>query len=206
VSDEVRDRLVRQTQELRGERVAVAILFSDIRSYSTFSEGRDPALVVAQLNAYFDRMVGCIRAEGGMVDKFIGDAVMAVFGGVAAVDEPCQSALRAARRMRGALAELNHEWTEQGESTFEHGIGIAYGDVVQGPLGSAERKEFTVIGDPVNVASRIEGLTKTHSHAIIVTDEVASRLDEATRGELVSLGAERVKGKLQPVEIHGVKE
>ena len=206
VSDEVKDRLVHDTQESVGEQVSLAVLFSDIRGYSTFSEGRSPEAIVSHLNRYFDRMVECIRTEGGVVDKFIGDAVMAVFGGVAKVDDPCAAALRAARAMRRALAELNQEWAAAGEPTFDNGVGIDYGKVLQGPIGSLDRKEFTVIGDPVNTASRVEGLTKEYPHHIIVTADVHARLDPAHAAALINLGEAQVKGKLQPVALYGVPE
>ena len=92
------------------------------------------------------------------------------------------------------------------EPTFDNGVGIEFGDVLQGPIGSADRKEFTVIGDPVNTASRVEGLTKQLRHGIIVTAEVRERLPEEMRARLVALGEETVKGKQKPVELFGVPE
>jgi adenylate cyclase len=203
VSGEVKDAILRHTRESKGERKQVAVLFSDLRGFSTFAEGRDPAEVVARLNAYLQRMVAAIQAEGGVVDKFIGDAVMAVFGGVLELPDPASAAVRAARRMRQSLAELNTAWRAEGLEPFESGIGIHYGEVLQGPIGSEHRKEFTVIGDAVNTASRIEGLTKDKGASLLVTADLYERLAASERAGFQPLGETLVKGRRQSLVIYG---
>ena len=160
VSPEVKDAILSNPNRSRGQRRRAAVLFSDLRGFSTFSEGRDPESVVEHLNQYLERMVEAIVSEGGVVDKFIGDAVMATFGGVNEIASASSAALRAARQMRRALAELNAEWRGHQGASFENGIGIHFGEVIVGPIGSRQRREFTTIGDTVNVAARVEGLTK----------------------------------------------
>ncbi len=206
VSDEIREKIIAEKAALTGENREVAVLFSDIRAFSTFSEGRSPEEVVTHLNEYFERMVAAVQSAGGVVDKFIGDAVMAVFGGVVELDNPAEAALDAAVAMREGLAQLNAEWTAAGRPTFDNGVGIHFGDVVQGPLGSPNRKEFTVIGDAVNTASRLEGLCKGHGRPIIVSEAVAERLPAAKRDRCEDLGAVQVKGKAEEIRIHGVSD
>ena len=171
------------------------MLFADIRNFTAYSERCEPEQIVQQLNAYFEQMVRCIAAEQGTVDKFIGDAVMAVFGGLVDVDNPCDSALRAAQAMRKSLLELNAGWAGQGLRTFENGIGLHYGPVLQGPIGSSARKEFTIIGDTVNISARLESLTKEYDQKVLCSSAFAHRLSPNAREQLVDLGEVRVRGR-----------
>ena len=202
VSPEIRDKIVRGAV---GERVEAVILFSDLRGFSTYSEGRQPEEIVGQLNQYFDSMVACIRADGGLVDKFIGDAIMAVFEPSTGAAEPVGAAVHCARSMRRELLALNERWARDDIVPFDNGIGVHVGNVVQGPLGSADRKEWTVIGDAVNSAARIESLTRSHDCSIIITDAVFDRLPPETREGFENLGATTVKGKKQPLVIYGAR-
>lgn len=194
VSPEVQEKLVRERAHLTGERKVVAVLFSDLRGFTTLSEGRSPAEVVELLNRYFDRMVRAINKHGGTVDKFIGDAVMATFGGLLPVDNPAAAALDAALEMRAELKALNAELPG-----LDNGIGVHFGEVLQGPIGSAERKEFTVIGDVVNTASRLESATKELKAHVVLSDALVSALPEARRAGLRKLGEVMLKGKEKPV-------
>ncbi|HOX42151.1 MAG TPA: adenylate/guanylate cyclase domain-containing protein [Myxococcota bacterium] len=203
VSEEVRERICQEKKELVGERREVVVLFSDLRGFTTFSEARQPEEVVRRLNAYFDAMVGCITSRGGVVDKFIGDAIMAVFGGLVPLACPARAALEAAQAMRARLAALNADAATRGEEPLENGIGLHLGPVVQGPIGSAERKEFTVIGDAVNTAARLEGLTKEHPQRILATAAVWAALPAGLQALGVPRGRARVKGKTAELEIYG---
>ncbi|OHD57085.1 MAG: hypothetical protein A2Y33_09170 [Spirochaetes bacterium GWF1_51_8] len=203
VSEEVKEKLIREKSGTIGEVHRIAVLFSDIRSFTAFSESRSPTQVVGHLNRYFNRMVECITAHGGVVDKFIGDAVMAYFGGLTPLEYPCDHAVRAAIAMRAALADLNREWTKLGEPVFENGIGIHYGEALLGTIGSLDRQEFTVIGDTVNLASRIEGLTKDYANPLIVTDTLYSCLPRELQDCFLPLGETKVKGKETVVKIWG---
>jgi class 3 adenylate cyclase len=204
VSQEVKDRIVSEKSELVGERRNVVILFSDLRGFSSFSEGREAEAIVALLNRYFDAMVGCISAHGGTVDKFMGDAVMAVFGGLVPLRNPAEAAAAAALAMRAKLAELNADLTASGLAPLENGIGLHYGEVLQGPIGSQERKEFTVIGDAVNVASRLESLTRDSGHRILLSEAVRERLPVALAARTVAVGPTKLKGKQAEVNVFAI--
>jgi adenylate cyclase len=201
VSAEVRDKVVREGGHPRGERHVVAVLFSDLRGFTSWSERTPPAEVVERLNQYFDRMVAAIDAHGGTVDKFIGDAVMAVFGGVRQLDRPADAALAAARAMRRELDALNAQWTGAGLPPLDNGIGVHFGEVLQGPIGAASRKEFTVIGDTVNTASRIEGTTRELGVGIVLSADAARALSPTLQEGLRPLGEVQLKGKTRIVAV-----
>ncbi len=203
VSDEVKDKIVRERHGLVGENKELAILFCDLRGFSTLSEGLAPEAIVVQLNEYFDRMTECIVSEGGTIDKFIGDAIMAVFGGVRELGNPSASAFHAALKMLGVLRLLNTEREQRGLPALKNGIGIHYGSALLGAIGAAERKDFTVIGDSVNIASRIEGLCKELGSDLLISAEVAEHLPPASRSALIELGQFPVKGRQQPVRLFG---
>ncbi|HEY3356363.1 MAG TPA: adenylate/guanylate cyclase domain-containing protein [Polyangia bacterium] len=205
VSPEVKERIIRDKLGVIAERRQVAVLFSDIRSFTTRAEEADAEALVAQLNEYFDAMVTAITGNGGVVDKFVGDAIMAVFGGVIDLPNPATAALDAAGEMQRRLADLNAGWARRGIPPIAVGIGIHHGEVVQGTIGSAERKDFTVIGDAVNTAARLETLTKEKGFPVIVSRAVVDLLPEPRRAGCEPLGAARLKGKQREVEVFGVR-
>mgnify|MGYP001611013991 CR=1 FL=1 len=177
---------------LGGRQTEVAVLFTDIRNYTALSERRSPPEIVALLNEHFTRIVDRVHAEGGVLDKFIGDAAMAVFG----LDDPttaCERAVRAALAIR-----------ENMDGRLETGIGIHYGPVVAGNIGSAERLEYTVIGDAVNVAARLESLTKELAAPLAISAAVHDRLPEDLRARFASRGEHALKGKAAAVPVYSV--
>lgn len=185
---------------LDGERAFLCVLFSDVRGFTTLSEGREPEAVIGVLNRYFDRMAPQIHAFGGSVDSYMGDGIMAHFGHPGTVKNPCQAAFEASQAMLDALKELNRELAAEGHPELRIGIGLHAGEAVVGYLGSKERHEYTAIGDTVNVASRVEGLTKDAGHPLVVTEAVAERLDR--RETLVPLGPRPLKGHT-PMPVFG---
>ena len=191
-------------QSLGGVMKPAAILFSDIRGYSAVSAKLDPQTLVTQLNEYLSAMVGCVFRHGGTLDKFIGDAVMAVWGnaksGGARADTI--SAVRAALEMRTELERLNRDWRKRGLPELRIGIAINQGDVVVGNIGSAQRMEFTVIGDAVNVSWRLQELTKTLGANLLVSGSVSALVVEEF--ELESLGKSRVAGQDHDMEVYAV--
>src|SRR5438067_2371162 len=186
---------------LRGVRIPATILFSDIVGFTTLTESADPEKLVAQLNEYLSRMTGAVFENNGTLDKFIGDAVMAVWGNGSSrgVAEDAKACARAALAMRRELAALNEQWAARGIAPFHFRIGINHGDVLGGNIGSQEKADPTVIGDAVNLASRLEALTRTYSVDILV----GARAAELIRDEfdLRSVALVQVKGKTEPVEI-----
>jgi len=189
--------------ELGGRQVDVAVLFSDLRNFTPLSERLAPRELVAFLNEYFAEMVEELHAAGGVVDKFIGDAVMAVFG-LEGREDPCGRALDAALGMQVRVEELNTRLEVRGLPPVACGVGIHFGPVIAGNIGSPERLEYTVIGDSVNVAARLESKTKELGVGVAVSAEVRKRLDGARREKLRELGAQELKGKSAAVEVYGV--
>jgi adenylate cyclase len=186
---------------LRGVRVPATILFSDLIGFTTLSEKADPEALVLQLNEYLSRMTSVVFRNGGTLDKFIGDAIMAVWGNVRSfgMAQDTKACVRAALGMRRELRQLNQKWREEGRMGLGMGIGINQGEVVVGNIGSHERMDPTVIGDSVNLASRLEGLTRIYGADILVGSSVA----ELARDEvhLRSVARVQVKGKSKPVDI-----
>ena len=186
---------------LRGMRVPVTILFSDLIGFTTLAEKADPEALVAQLNEYLSRMTSVIFSNGGTLDKFIGDAIMAVWGNVRSLGtaQDAKSCARAALGMRRELSQLNQTWREQGRMGLGMGVGVNHGEVIVGNIGSQERMDPTVIGDAVNLASRLEGLTRIYGVDILVGASAA----ELVRDEvyLRSVARVQVKGKTKPVDV-----
>ena len=186
---------------LRGMRVPVTILFSDLIGFTTLAEKADPEALVAQLNEYLSRMTSVIFSNGGTLDKFIGDAIMAVWGNVRSLGtaQDAKNCARAALGMRRELNQLNQTWREQGRMGLGMGIGVNHGEVIVGNIGSQERMDPTVIGDAVNLASRLEALTRTYGLDMLVGASVA----ELVRDEvyLRSVARVQVKGKTKPVDV-----
>ena len=186
---------------LRGARVPVTILFSDLIGFTTLSEKADPEALVAQLNEYLTQMTSVVFSNGGTLDKFIGDAIMAVWGNVRSLGtaQDAKNSVRTALGMRRELRELNQKWRDQGRMGLGMGIGINQGEVIVGNIGSLERMDPTVIGDSVNLASRLEGLTRVYGVDILVGASAA----ELVRDEfhLRSVARVQVKGKTKPVDV-----
>jgi len=192
--------------ELGGTMRNVTILFSDIRDYTKISENIETEELVRQLNVYFGEMVECVTANRGTFHKFIGDAVMAVWGDIAAVsagaEADARSAVDAALEMRSRLTALNILRTADGLLPLRIGIGLNHGEVLVGQIGAAQRSEFTVIGDSVNVASRLEGMTKEFHTDLAIGESVAVLLGD---GYLTRrLGRIQLKGKSKPMLVFEV--
>jgi adenylate cyclase len=191
-------------QSLGGVIKPATILFSDIRGYSSVTARSDPQALVAQLNEYLTVMVECVFRFGGTLDKFIGDAVMAVWGNTRSdgVRNDAANAVRAALAMREELARLNESWAARGLPLLRIGVAINHGEVVVGNIGSPQRMEFTVIGDAVNVSWKLQELTKDLGTELVVGENVMALVIEEF--ELRSLGKATVKGLSQPLEIFEV--
>ncbi|MBA3831377.1 MAG: adenylate/guanylate cyclase domain-containing protein [Chthoniobacterales bacterium] len=186
---------------LKGVRIPATILFSDIIGFTSLTENADPEALVRQLNEYLSRMTTAVFENDGTLDKFIGDAVMAVWGNVRSHGpaEDTRMAVRTALAMRRALRALNKDWFARGIAPFAIGIGINQGDVLGGNIGSQEKADPTVIGDAVNLASRLESLTRVYGLDILLGPTAT----EFVRDEfhLRSVARVQVKGKTEPVEI-----
>ncbi len=180
----------------------ICVLFSDVRDFTTLSEKMPPEIVTAVLQRYFDRMVKAVHKFNGTVDKFIGDGLMVLFGAPRKSDDPCGDAVQCSLEMMSELDALNREFEREGLPTLTIGIGVNYGSVTVGNIGSSERHNYSAIGDAVNVAARVEGLTKELGRKILITEAVVGRIGE--RFHFDPLGAHKLKGH-SPVEIWGIR-
>jgi adenylate cyclase len=201
VTRQVADHLMMKgNQALGGELVPVTVLFSDIRSFTSISETMDPRALLNFLNEYFTGMVESVMLHQGVVDKFIGDAIMAVFGAPAPSPEDPLRAVKAALGMRTRLAKINEDFKARGLPELRAGIGLHSGQVVAGNMGHAERMEYTVIGDAVNLASRLEGMTKELKCDIVLSEDLYKQVAEHVHAE--PLHKIKVKGRDQEVMVY----
>ena len=202
VSPEVAARVERNPAELAGERRQVSILFSDLRGFTTLSERMAPELMAERLTEYFDAMTGTIFARRGMVNDFIGDAILAVFG--APLDDPehARHAIESALAMGETLAGFNRRWQAEGLPPLRMGLGIHTGEVFAGNVGRAGKVKYAVVGDTVNLASRVEGLNKELGSTMLVTEATyrAAGLDLVVNER----GPISVKGREEPVRVYEV--
>ena len=197
------DRLVRGGEDILGGTSAVAtLLFSDIRGFTTLTERLGPQATVSMLNEYFTLMVDCIQHEGGMLDKFIGDAIMAAFGLPEPADDDADRAVRTAIAMIRSLNGWNSIRVADGKPPVGMGIGLNTDDVVAGNIGSPKRMDFTMIGDGVNLAARLESACKQYDAHILISDLTHRELKGVYRTREVDRVI--VKGKTEPVAVHEV--
>jgi adenylate cyclase len=189
--------------ELGGRRREMSVLFSDIRGFTGLTERGEPEAIVGQLNEYFSRMVDVVFAHRGTLDKFVGDMVMALFGAPLEDADHADHAVETALAMVEALDDLNREWQARGRPALGIGIGINSGEMIAGNIGSEKVRSYTVIGDAVNLGSRLESLNKDYRTSIIVSEHTVRRLKG--RYDLKPLGEVVVKGKSQAVAIFEVR-
>lgn len=191
--------LVGDRLSLEGERRTVTVLFTDLRGSTALAERATPEAAVATVNAYLRVMARAVLNEGAILDKFTGDGIMAIFGALADPGAGARAAARAALRMRRDLAALNQDRAAQGEPTVGYGVGIHTGPVVLGAVGLPERSDYTAMGDTVNIAARMEQLTKELGVDAVVSGTTASYLDGIAR--IRPLGMTQLKGRTEPVEV-----
>ena len=203
VSPQVVDEVLAGKVALGGEERFATVLFSDVRGFTSISEALRPGEVVALLNDFLDRMVDVVVREGGNVDKFIGDAVMATFGVPVprTPEEDARSAVKAALGMLAALDGWNAERAARGEATLRIGIGIHSGEVVAGNIGSARKMEYTVIGDTVNIASRIEGLTRDVGAPLLVSEATRALVGDGVAA-FAPVGPVSIRGRQQGLTLY----
>jgi len=199
VSNDVAEELLKNDIELGGEEKEVTVLFCDIRDFTSLSESMPPSELLNLLNRYFTRLTAIIESHHGVVDKYIGDEVMAVFGAPVENRNHAGQAVAAAREILQALSIFNREIEHELSTTLNIGIGINTGTAVAGNIGSQSRMNYTVIGDVVNTASRLEGLTKEFNTPLVVSSETALATPEVKWRDL---GKAMVKGKSEKLRIY----
>jgi adenylate cyclase len=184
----------------RPETREVSVLFTDLRGFTSLTEALPPSELLTTLDAYYGALVPPVYAEGGIVNKFIGDAIMATFGAPAPQADHAARAAAAARGMVKSIAALNAERAKSGREPLVIGVGIATGPVALGRLGPANRVEYGVIGDTVNLAARLESMNKEHGTTILCDEATATALGDGTR----RLGELPVRGKAAPVPVFAI--
>lgn len=206
VSPELVQQIVEQGVAMGGTRRRITVLFSDIRGFTTMSEKMVPEVLVMQLNEYLDAMTEVIIAEGGYVDKFIGDGILAIFGAPVEQKDAAWHAVKTATEMLERLETLNAKWRNEGRNEFRIGIGIHSGEAVVGNIGSWRKLEYTAVGDTVNTASRVEAMTKTsieryNAHVLLS----GSTVDELEQGghyvDVFAMESEPLKGKTELTQL-----
>ena len=202
VTREVRDEILSGRVGLEGEQREVTILFADLRDFTPWVEATEPREVVRELNRYFAAMDAAVRRHGGLVLQFIGDEIEAVFGAPMPAADHAERAVRAAIDMRAGLEEFNASRAAAGKPPLRHGIGIHTGTVLAGSVGGADRLSYALVGDAVNLASRIQDLTKAAGADILISATTRGALDGALA--LTALPAVRVKGRSAEVEVFAV--
>ncbi len=206
VSRDVSEALLQGSITLQGERRVVSMLFADIRDFTRLSEQYDPQVMVGILNEYFSAMVDLAEIHGGTVNKFGGDSTLVIFGAPVHCKDHADRALQTALGMRRRLAQLNAERLTRGEVPIRMGIGINTGEVVAGTVGSADRMEYTVIGDAVNLSARVQGLNKEFpEYDILISEYTLEHLQHPDRYIIHNLGPMALKGKSEPVRIFAVE-
>ena len=190
------EKLRRERPDIgEAERVTVTVLMSDIRSYSTIAERADPTQLAGQLNTHRAAMNRAVLSEGGTVMQFVGDAVMAVFGAPFPQPDHADRAVAAAAAMHGLQSEINAGWAEDGLPAFGLGLGLSTGEAAAALLGSAERLEYTLVGDTVNRSQRLQQLAD--SGETVLSEGTVKAL--STAADTIRLGSQRVKGREAPV-------
>ncbi|NET58954.1 MAG: GAF domain-containing protein [Symploca sp. SIO2E6] len=201
MTQEVAEELLKLGEaKMGGDRKEVSVLFSDIRSYTSLTEKLEAEEVVSMLNEYFESMVDAVFQNKGTLDKYIGDAIMAVFGSPLPLEDHAWRAVKTALEMRQRLVKFNDKRSAQNKEIIRIGIGIHSDSVISGNIGSSKRMEFTAIGDGVNLGSRLEGASKQYGTDIIISENTYQPCVEKIR--VRELDYIRVKGKNEPVRIY----
>ena len=185
--------LAHEGDMLFGTGCRASVLFADIRGFTTMSENLSPRNVVAMLNEIFTELFEAVAQHDGVLDKYIGDAVMAVFGAPLSRGEDAINAVRAALRMQEMIAAINARRVGRSEPGVRLGVGVATGEVVAGTIGSPKRMDYTVIGDSVNLAARLQDLTKTYGADVIINHETAAAV--GGMASLREIGTVAVRGR-----------
>jgi adenylate cyclase len=205
VSSDIRDEILAGNLELGGTKKEASVLFCDIRNFTALSEKYSPAQTLDLLNSFFNEMVKPVYGHKGVLDKFIGDAMLAVFGVPHYQESHAQNALDCAITMLKKLDAYNEIRKHNGEEPIKVGIGINSGELIAGNLGASERMEYTVIGDTVNLASRIQNLTKTYSYPILIAESTYERLINKGLFNIEEVGLTDIRGRSAKVKLFGVK-
>jgi len=203
VGREAARQILSEGDDLSGREREITVMFVDVRDFTAHSSRQSPEQIVSALNIFFREAVDRVEAHGGMVNKYLGDGFMAIFGIGSQADHHARRAVEAGIALHGCLRDISAELSKAGWPGLRIGIGINTGMAVVGSIGSPKRQEYTAIGDTINVASRVESLTKCVGHGLLIT--AATRKHLGDRMPLILLPPQRVKGKDEPLELYAVE-
>ena len=208
VAKEVRDEVLSGRIPLDGEFKDVSVLFADIRDFTPMTEHNHPKMIVKIMNAYFKEMAAAVHAHGGLVLQFIGDEIYAVFGAPIRRRHHHERALKAGMEMNRRLQALNSTFKAKGYPQLRHGIGIHSGTVIAASIGSPDRQSYLLVGDTVNLASRLQALTKKFKTEMLISAQTYAHLRGADRGEAIfsEVGRTPIRGKTEEVEIFALRQ
>src|SRR5215468_3367766 len=195
VTSEVADDMLQSGFALGGKRIHASVLFSDIRGFTALVESQGPEETIDLLNTYYTLMFDAIGSHGGVVNLIIGDGLMALFGAPLPLEDCAGSAVAAGLEMLELIGQFNHERSAVNKPALRIGIGVATGDVVAGYTGTQQRATYTCIGDPVNLAARLEGHTKVAGCAILIDDATQRALDGSVPMQFVGRGVVQGQGR-----------
>lgn len=204
VGEEAARQIMAQGDGLVGKELTISVMFVDVRNFTEHSSKHSPQEVVAALNVFFSNAVEIVESHGGMVNKFLGDGFMALFGVGPQSDDHALRSVEAGQAMLCCLDEATRELERAGWKDFKIGVGINSGVAIVGSIGSPKRQEYTAIGDTVNVAARVESLTKSLGHLLLVTESTRELLPDDIA--LTELPPQTVKGKGRPLQVYAVHE
>lgn len=202
ITDEVAEDLLETGFALGGKLVEATVMFCDIRSFTTITESQTPAETIELLNDYYTLMMDAIGGEGGIVNQIIGDGLMSVFGAPLPLPDHARRAVRAAQQMLELIQQFGLEQTARKRTPIRIGIGIASGEMIAGYTGTMRRATYTCVGDTVNVAARLESLTKTFGEPILVDEHTRLLLDE--NFTVIEKGETEIRGKAKPVRVFAI--
>lgn len=202
ITEEVTEDLLASGFSLGGKVVQATVMFCDIRSFTTIAEAQTPAETIELLNDYYTLMMDAIGGEGGIVNQIIGDGLMSVFGAPLPLPNHAMRAVRAARQMMELIQQFNLEQAARKRIPLRIGIGIASGEMIAGYTGTMRRATYTCVGDTVNVAARLESLTKTFGEPILVDEQARLLLDQNIA--VLEKGETEIRGKTKPVRVFAV--
>ena len=205
VDPKIRDLLISNKIQLGGEIQNITVVFCDIRGFTSISEKLEPKKVVFWLNQYFQKMEECITKQNGVINKFIGDAILAIFGAPIFLENHSLNAVKCALEMKNSLAELNEKFLIQQLPEMQFGIGIHTGNVLVGSVGSFSRSEYTVIGDTVNIASRVESLCKEYNSSLLFTENVKENIFPYFEN-VQFLAKVQIRGRQNQINLYTLKE
>ena len=199
ISRQIVEEILENPKELSGTRKKVTVLFLDIRNFTPFVENKEPEEVVNYLNSLFGFMIDIVRSHHGIINQFLGDGFMATFGAPLSVENSSEHAVRASQEI---LKMLESKMDQKIIPITRLGIGIHFGEAVTGNIGSVTRKQYSITGNVVILASRIEQLTKKFNSQLLISEEVYIRLDPTTKEQYKGLGLIDVKGRGKPISIY----